>query len=65
MARVDGEQVNVGDYVSFKSDIEQGGRIYKIEGNRLYLQAGPNGFQGDYIGGQDTTVRRAEDCWLD
>jgi hypothetical protein len=65
MARVDGEQVNVGDYVSFKSDIEQGGRIYKIEGNRLYLQAGPNGFQGDYIGGQDTTVQRAEDCWLD
>jgi hypothetical protein len=65
MARVDGEQVNVGDYVSFKSDIEQGGRIYRIEGNRLYLQAGPNGFQGDYIGGQDTTVQRAEDCWLD
>jgi hypothetical protein len=65
MARVDGVTVNVGDYVGFKSDIEQGGEIYKIEGNRLYLRAGPNGFQGDYIGGQDTTVQRAEDCWLD
>ena len=65
MARVDGQTVKVGDYVGFKCDIEQGGTIYKIEGNRLFLQAGPNGFDGDYIGGQDTTVQRAEDCWLD
>jgi hypothetical protein len=65
MARVDGVEVRVGDYVSFKSDIEQGGRIYKIEGNRLFLEAGPNGFEGGYIGGQDTTVQRAEDCWLE
>lgn len=65
MATVDGQRVNVGDYVSFKSDIEQGGRIYRIEGNRLFIEAGPNGFEGDYIGGQDTTVQRAEDCWLD
>ena len=61
MARVDGQTVKVGDYVGFKCDIEQGGTIYKIEGNRLFLQAGPNGFDGDYIGGQDTTVQRAED----
>ena len=65
MARVDGQQVKVGDYVSFKSDIEQGGTIYKIEGDRLFLQAGPNGFDGDYIGGSETTVQRAVDCWLD
>ena len=65
MARVDGQQVKVGDYVGFKSDIEQGGTIYKIEGDRLFLQAGPNSFDGDYIGGQETTVQRAVDCWLD
>ena len=65
MARVDGQQVKVGDYVGFKSDIEQGGTIYKIEGDRLFLRAGPNGFDGDYIGGSETTVQRAVDCWLD
>ena len=65
MAQVDGKQVKVGDYVGFKSDIEQGGTIYKIEGDRLFLRAGPNGFDGDYIGGSETTVQRAVDCWLD
>jgi len=65
MAQVQGQTVKVGDWVSFKSDIEQSGRIYKIEGDRLYLEAGPNGFEGDYIGGQDTTVQQAVDCWLD
>jgi hypothetical protein len=65
MARVDGETVKIGDWVSFKCDIEQSGRIYRIEGDRLFLEAGPNGFEGGYIGGQDTTVQRAEDCWLD
>ncbi len=65
MATVDGQTVKVGDYVSFKCDIEQGGTIYKIEGNRLFLRAGPNGFDGDYIGGQDTTVQMAQDCWIE
>ena len=65
MAKVDGQVVKVGDYVGFKSDIEQGGQIYRIEGDRLFLKAGPNGFEGGYIGGQDTTVQRASDCWLD
>ena len=65
MAIVDGQRVQVGDYVSFKCDIEQGGTIYKIEGDRLYIQAGPNGFDGDYIGGQETTIQLARDCWLE
>jgi hypothetical protein len=65
MATVEGQRVQVGDYVSFKSDIEQSGKIYKIEGDRLYLSAGPNGFDGDYLRGADTTVQRAVDCWLD
>ena len=65
MAKVDGQVVNIGDYVSFKSDVEQGGTIYQIRGDRLYLRAGPNGFDGDYIGGAETTVQLASECWLD
>jgi hypothetical protein len=49
VAKVDGETVKVGDYVCFKSDVEQCGKIYLIKGDRLYLQAGSSGFQGDYI----------------
>ena len=65
MALVEGQRVQVGDWVSFKSDIEQSGRIEAIlSGNRLVL-TNPNGFQGDYIGGLETTVQRAVDCWLD
>jgi hypothetical protein len=65
MAQVQGQRVEIGDYVCFKSDIEQGGVVYRIEGDRLYIQAGPNGFDGDYLRGAETTVQRAVDCWLD
>jgi hypothetical protein len=65
MATVDGQRVQVGDWVSFKSDIEQSGRIEAVlSGGKLVL-TNPNGFQGDYIGGLETTIQRAEDCWLD
>ena len=65
MAKVDGQVVKVGDWVSFKCDIEQSGRITRIEGDRLFLEASPNGFDGDYIGGQETTVQSARDCWIE
>jgi hypothetical protein len=65
MTTVEGKTVKVGDYVSFKCDVEQGGVIYKIEGPRLFLAAGPDGFEGGYIGGQETTVQQASDCWID
>jgi hypothetical protein len=65
MAKVDGQVVKIGDWVSFKSDIEQSGQIFKIVDNKLFLQAGPNGFQGDYISGAEATVELASDCWLD
>lgn len=65
MATVDGQRVQVGDWVSFKSDIEQSGKIEAIlSGNRLVL-TNPNGFQGDYIGGLETTVQQAVDCWIE
>ncbi len=65
MATVDGQRVQVGDWVSFKSDIEQSGRIEAVlSGGKLVL-TNPNGFQGDYIGGLETTIQLARDCWLD
>ena len=65
MAKVEGHTVQLGDWVSFKSDIEQSGRIVKINGDILTLEAGPNGFQGDYIGGEQITTEYTWDCWLD
>lgn len=66
---VEGQCVRVGDYVSFKSDIEQYGQVVEIRrgilgGVDLVLE-NTNGFQGEYIGGETQTVQRAVDCWLD
>jgi len=69
IAYVDGQGVGIGDWVSFKSDIEQSGQIVKIKqglfgGTELVLE-NLRGFAGEYIGGQTQTVERAVDCWLD
>jgi len=65
MATVDGQRVRVGDWVSFKSDIEQSGRIEAVLSEGRLVLTNPNGFQGDYIGGLETTIQLARDCWLD
>jgi len=69
MVYVDGQGVGIGDWVSFKSDIEQSGQIVKIKVSLLgqieLVLENLNGFIGDYIGGQTQTVERAVDCWLD
>ena len=69
IAYVDGQGVGIGDWVSFKSDIEQSGQIIKIRNNwmgstELVLE-NFNGFSGDYIGGTTQTVQRAVDCWVE
>ena len=69
VAYVDGQGVGIGDYVCFKSDVEQTGQIVKIRkglfgGTELVLE-NFHGFQGDYIGGQTQTVVRAEECWME
>jgi len=71
-ATVEGQEVKIGDYVGFKSDVEQGGEIVKIMRSTfcpgehiLTLKAGPEGFQGGYIGGDVTTTVNTSDCWLD
>ncbi len=69
VAYVDGQGVGIGDWVCFKSDVEQCGQIVKIKTNffgakELVLE-NLRGFRGDYIGGQTQTVERAVDCWIE
>jgi hypothetical protein len=67
-ATVEGETVKVGDWVCFKSDIEQSGQIIEIKstymGHSLVLE-NKSGFQGGYIGGSTITTELARDCWLE
>jgi hypothetical protein len=67
-AIVDGQEVTVGDWVGFKSDIEQSGQIVEIKksymGVSLVLE-NKHGFQGGYIGGDTITTELASDCWVE
>ena len=67
-AIVEGQEVKIGDWVSFKSDIEQSGQIVDIKktymGTALTLE-NKHGFSGDYIGGDTITTEEASDCWID
>ncbi len=65
MALVDGQRVRVGDWVCFKSDIEQCGQITAILSEGRLVLSNPRGFEGDYIGGLETTMQRAVDCWIE
>jgi hypothetical protein len=68
VAKVDGQEVQIGDWVCFKSDIEQSGKIVAVKqtyaGASLTLE-NVNGFHGDYIGGETITTELARDCWLE
>ena len=68
MAQVDGQTVKIGDWVCFKSDIEQSGKIVEIKksymGHSLVLE-NEHGFHGGYIGGDTITTELACDCWLE
>jgi hypothetical protein len=64
MAQIDGKVLKIGDYVGFKCDVEQGGCILEISGNKLTLE-NPNGFDGGYIGGRTITQQNVKDCWID
>lgn len=68
-ARVDGHDVKVGDWVCFKSDVEQSGKIVQIRTNSFgkaeLILENANGFSGGYIGGNTRTVERAQDCWVE
>jgi len=67
-ALVEGQAVKIGDWVGFKADIEQSGKIVAIKqtyaGTSLTLE-NTSGFSGDYIGGDTITTELARDCWID
>ena len=56
--------VKIGDYICFKSDVEQSGKVKSINGNEIIVTS-KYGFHGDYIGGSTRTVVYAEDCWVE
>jgi hypothetical protein len=65
-----GEMIHIGDYVCFKSDFEQCGRITKIEragyASRTKLTlVNEDGFGGHYLRYATTTVVDADDCWIE
>jgi hypothetical protein len=56
--------IEVGDWVGFKSDIEQQGKIVQIQKSRKALVLeNKDGFEGDYIGGDTETMVGFEDVW--
>ena len=57
-------KLKVGDWVGFKSDIEQGGQIVTIFPNGMLELHNPNGFIGEYIGGDEYTDAYSGDCWV-
>ena len=67
-ATVEGQKVFVGDYVGFKSDIEQSGKIIKIKRNIMdqvvLVLENEYGFDGDYLQGCTTTEQLPCDCWI-
>jgi hypothetical protein len=56
--------IEVGDWVGFKSDVEQYGKIKSIQRSRQALiLENKDGFDGDYIGGDKETMVSFEDVW--
>ena len=57
-------EVTLGQTIHFKSDIEQCGKVIKIDGDDITIYR-RSGFEGDYIGGQTQVVEHAGDCWIE
>lgn len=54
----------IGDIVCFKSDYEQCGELVSINGTWVTLRSrSPEGFGGDYIGGQEYYNEDSQRCW--
>jgi hypothetical protein len=71
MQTADGhKEIKVGDWVGFKSDIEQYGQVIRI-GERhhgtLYMLTlkNENGFDGGYIGGETETTIFSDQAWTE
>ena len=56
--------IEVDDWVGFKSDVEQYGKIKSIQrGRQTLILVNKDGFEGDYIGGDTETMVGFEDVW--
>jgi len=59
-------EVEVGDWVGFKCDIEQYGKIKSIQrGRNTLILTNKDGFDGDYIGGDTETLVSLDEIWVD
>ena len=59
-------EIKVGDWVGFKSDIEQYGKIKSIQrGRNTLILTNEDGFDGEYIGGDTETLVWFQDVWVD
>ena len=61
------ETINIGDWVEFKADIEQCGKVINIKGsgkNAELTLENTDGFDGEYIGGETITYMEARRCFL-
>ena len=56
-------EVNVGDWVGFKSDIEQSGKVKQIQSRGALIVENKNGFDGDYIGGDTEVLIGFDHVW--
>ena len=56
-------EVNVGDWVGFKSDIEQSGKVKQIQSRGTLIVENKNGFYGDYIGGDTEALVGFDEVW--
>lgn len=57
-------KIEVGDWIGFKSDIEQDGKVKQIQrSRRAILVENKNGFDGDYIGGDTEALIGFDDIW--
>ena len=67
-ALVEGKKVTIGDYVGFKSDYEQSGKIIDIKfsrfGGKILVLENENGFGGEYLRYDTKTEVLTTDCWL-
>ena len=57
-------EIKVGDWVGFKCDIEQEGKVKSIHRSRnTLIVENDYGFYGDYIGGDTEALISFEDAW--
>jgi len=65
-AVVEGKTVTIGDYVSFKSDIEQTGKIVDIKDNgKTLCLEDEDGFSGAYLRYATYTEEPVDRCWVE